>query len=660
MTEAAKTSIFIGVGVLVAVFAFAASREPDEAAPERESITKIEKPGDVASLQVVSFNDTKGEVDDFKVVYQGDRYVISTKNDYPADAAEQLLDAASSVMDIDVINVEESDKSLHAERGLIDPRDPSVGEDTAADTVGTRITMTDGEEKTVADFIFGREVEDRDNVRFVRRAGQDQVYTVELDAAPLSTDFAKWIEKDLLRLDPLDVRAISLLDQSVELQRRGFRVAAILNERARVELKYDPQELEWALDDLVSFDQVDGQAVSMELADDQELDSTKLNGLKNALDDLKIVDVWKKPTGLADERFLEQSDPAALQDLSSKGYYFDPSKREIVSDQGEVRVDMADGVRYVLRFGRIEGSEAKEVEGAAVGTEEQDIRRYLWVVAKENLGIFPRPDLKPLPEKPTAPPEFKKEGASKEEIAVAEGRQKEYERLKAEYDKVEQNNDRKESEYEAKIRGAKKAVAKLNRRFKDWYYVIDNDTYKQIHLGRDDIIKAKEAPADAAASGVPGGLPGIPGSTGNAVQDAINAAKQKLSDALPPGALEAAAKEAETAKEVEATAPDPATDATTEDAAPVQQPAATEESPAPTEKDTSATPPVEESTPATPAPAETAPAKETPAEPAPAETTPVETTPTESTPAETPAEPATPAPQPTEGAPAETPTTPTE
>jgi len=647
MTEAAKTSIFIGVGVLVAVFAFAASREPDEAAPERESITKIEKPGDVASLQVVSFNDTKGEVDDFKVVYQGDRYVISTKNDYPADAAEQLLDAASSVMDIDVINVEESDKSLHAERGLIDPRDPSVGEDTAADTVGTRITMTDGEEKTVADFIFGREVEDRDNVRFVRRAGQDQVYTVELDAAPLSTDFAKWIEKDLLRLDPLDVRAVSLWDYAIERKRNALGIEFVtgVNDRARVDLKYDPQELEWNLEQLLSFDQVEGQAVDMKLGDDQELDNTKLNGLKNALDDLKIVDVWKKPAGLADERFLEQSDPTALRDLASRGFYYNSREGQIISDQGEVRVDMADGVRYILRFGRIEGSEAKEVEGAAAGTEEQDIRRYLWVVAKENLGIFPRPDLKPLPEKPTAPPEFNKEGASKEEIAVAEGRQKEYERLKAEYDKVEQNNDRKESEYEAKIRGAKKAVAKLNQRFKDWYYVIDNDTYKQIHLGRDDIIKAKEAPADAAASGVPGGLPGIPGSTGNAVQDAINAAKQKLSDALPPGALEAAAKEAETAKEVEATAPDPATDATTEDAAPVQQPAATEESAAPTEKDTSATPPVEESTPATPAPAETAPAKETPAEPAPAETTPVETTPTESTPAETPAEPA---PQPTE------------
>ena len=41
----------------------------------------------------------------------------------------------------------------------------------------------------------------------------------------------------------------------------------------------------------------------------------------------------------------------------------------------------------------------------------------------------------------------------------------------------------------------KKAEDKLNElnlRFADWYYVISDDVYKKIHLGRVDVVKQKE------------------------------------------------------------------------------------------------------------------------------------------------------------------------
>ena len=54
----------------------------------------------------------------------------------------------------------------------------------------------------------------------------------------------------------------------------------------------------------------------------------------------------------------------------------------------------------------------------------------------------------------------------------------------------------------------------LNVRFGDWYYVIDNKVYRQIHLGRDDVIKTKEkeesdSDAEAADDAVPG-QPNLP------------------------------------------------------------------------------------------------------------------------------------------------------
>ncbi len=74
-------------------------------------------------------------------------------------------------------------------------------------------------------------------------------------------------------------------------------------------------------------------------------------------------------------------------------------------------------------------------------------------------------------------------------------------------------------------------MSELNARFADWYYIISEDEYKKIHLGRDELIQVKESakkeghgvdafrklqddglkkkPAEAPAMGMPPmGMPG--------------------------------------------------------------------------------------------------------------------------------------------------------
>ena len=46
-------------------------------------------------------------------------------------------------------------------------------------------------------------------------------------------------------------------------------------------------------------------------------------------------------------------------------------------------------------------------------------------------------------------------------------------------------------DFNAKVKAGQEKVKQLNERFADWYYIISDDTYKKIHLGRKDIIKAK-------------------------------------------------------------------------------------------------------------------------------------------------------------------------
>ena len=69
-------------------------------------------------------------------------------------------------------------------------------------------------------------------------------------------------------------------------------------------------------------------------------------------------------------------------------------------------------------------------------------------------------------------------------------------------------------EYQKTIKEGQERVEELNVRFGDWYYVISDKVYKQIHVGRDQLFKVKK-PEDKSADGAPAdtsgaGLPGLP------------------------------------------------------------------------------------------------------------------------------------------------------
>jgi hypothetical protein len=74
---------------------------------------------------------------------------------------------------------------------------------------------------------------------------------------------------------------------------------------------------------------------------------------------------------------------------------------------------------------------------------------------------------------------------------------------------IQKENKRKQEEYDAAMKKAQDKVKDLNDRFADWYFIIPDDVYKKIHLGRADIVKKKDAEGAAKTPGHPGGVPGI-------------------------------------------------------------------------------------------------------------------------------------------------------
>jgi hypothetical protein len=108
--------------------------------------------------------------------------------------------------------------------------------------------------------------------------------------------------------------------------------------------------------------------------------------------------------------------------------------------------------------------------------------------------------------------------------AAAE-KEKEREKIMAERKSIEDENQRKNTEYQELIKKGEEKVKELNLRFGDWYFVVDDSVFKKLRLGRNDVIKKKEPPKTegAAAPGAtnpsppadatPAGLPAIPGAS---------------------------------------------------------------------------------------------------------------------------------------------------
>ena len=288
-----------------------------------------------------------------------------------------------------------------------------------------------------------------------------------------------------------------------------------------------------------------GRWKPVKMAANEELNTAKLDDLVNALDDLKIVDVSRKPKGLSADlkvaaNFASQSD-AAQQSLSDKGFFIAQLEKqvELFSNEGEIRIGDKDGVQYVLRFGDIAGAgrSKKEDKTKGKGKTEKDkkkvtaapgLNRYLFVMAEFNPDLIAKPQLESLPpppkeaekkpaeekkpaqpkkepaakpaekkaeaKKPEAKPNDKKDAAKKPDAEAAKKMEAEKKAAEAERAGIEKENKRRQDEYQQKIADGKKRVAELNARFADWYYVIADDVYRKIHLSRDEIVKKKEPP----------------------------------------------------------------------------------------------------------------------------------------------------------------------
>jgi hypothetical protein len=471
-----------------------------------------------ASLEIVSFNDETATLKPFKVVRSEGVWVLPSHENYPADAKDQLAAAATELIDRPVLDVVSDSPGDHETYGVIEPDPEKVK--VGMTGVGQLVEIRDASGNKLARLIIGKEdkrpagagAASGRTLRFVRRAGQDRVYRVELDTTKFTTKFDDWIEKDLLKISPWDVRRLTLDDSSCTfgVDEASGRPTISLDRKSRAELGYDDKDAAWSLIKLVDFDDKN-QPKDEKLAEGEELASGRLNDLRNALGDLKIIDVVRKPSGLSADLKAEESfagDREAVMSLAQRGF-FAIQKGDLVSSDGETIVGMKDGVEYLLRFGNsatVAGADGPAAGGDAAKEEGVDPAsssgRYLFVSARLNEELLEKPQFDPVPdasaEGDTKEADSTKDGGENKDGAADELKKAEEAEAKAqaaleERRRVEAENRRKQEQFDEQVKAAQKRVRDLNNRFADWYYVVSDKEYDKIHLGRDEMIQKKAA-----------------------------------------------------------------------------------------------------------------------------------------------------------------------
>jgi hypothetical protein len=348
MSETLKTAGFL-VGALALVIA-AGVTEPERRLPSVMSdegqpfYPEFKNTQDVKAIEVVDYDESTATARPLKVEFRRNRWLVATNNDYPIDVGDRLVKTSAALIDLKKDQVKSDAAQDHAKYGVIDPLDQKV---SSLQGRGKRVTLRDDRRAVLADFILGKPVENKPGWRYVRVPGGKRTYAVKTDADP-SARFADWVNAGLLRMPQAQIRKVTISSYSVDT------VNGTLDQGESVVLTQENGQ--W---------KSPGGAIKEDVA----------KGMAAALDGLKIVDARPKPLDLAHDLGSGQMrlSMGTVSALQRYGFLLTQTGRMLGSD-GEMSVEMANGVAYQIRFGDVaaSGTDAAKSGGAD---------RYLFVTA---------------------------------------------------------------------------------------------------------------------------------------------------------------------------------------------------------------------------------------------------------------------------------------
>ena len=489
MTNWMKTALFLAVAVVTAGLALAAGTLTAPAVPQgfervgQEFYPEFADPLAAKSLRVVTYDEGTTIIRPFDVTFSDGRWRISPYG-YPVDAADRLAKTAGSVLGIAREGLASRSEQAWARLGVVDP----LSEDTTKlSGRGTRLTLKDAAGKPLADYIIGKPVDGQPGTFNVRLPQEKETYRAKV-ALDLSTQFADWINSELLDIAAADLRRIELENYTVDEARGEIAVGDTTR------LTRDAAAGQWSMADAPPTEQVK---------------QSEVNALARTLDGLKIIGVRPMPAGLNPDLSIQpdvirtQNDlTRVLGDLVTKGFMpgnSDSGQPRLYGKAGQVTAVTDNGVAYDLYFGdTVSGStydlefgeDAPATDTKTLGKPATDTKtlgkpdaatnrtqgRYLFVAARfvpEALGEAPQPPEGLEPD--TAKPDTAE--ANEQQLAA-----------RAEYEAAK-------TAFEQRNTAAQQTVKDANERFKGWYYVLSTENVQELKLDRAALLEPK--PTDA-------------------------------------------------------------------------------------------------------------------------------------------------------------------
>ena len=394
MNENNKTILFIiAAASCVALAFFTAPEERDPSAQGSkmgQALFESFDPRTATGIEIVEIDEDNMVSKSIEVSQTEAGWLIKRpgKVDYPANADNQVKNVSSLLFDLRILDQAAEGSGEHATLGVLDPSKANPSDAG----IGKMIALKNNTGANLAQLIIGNEVEGLSNTRFVRKPEENSVYRVELqNVNDVTTKFVDWVEKDFLDIDKWNIKQVIFDNYEIKDGKIAPSTKQVLD--------YDNSE--WKL-------------VGTSLSENEELNNEKLDDMKDAFDDLEIIDVERKPEILISSlrkgsEFVDANNIQELQSsansLIQKGfrpvnelgndgkplsYPNGKPKLKVVSQKGEVLVGMKDGVEYVLRFG--ETYRGPEDDENSTGDS-----RYIYAYARLNENLLEQPVLEPVP-----------------------------------------------------------------------------------------------------------------------------------------------------------------------------------------------------------------------------------------------------------------------
>lgn len=421
--------------------------------PETGKLGKPAAPDAIATLRVAEWDAALAEPKVLEVKRSGNDWVIPSHHGYPADANDRVSRAAARYLQLQHGRAVSEDPKDHVRLELVDPLDADPA--ASKEGRGRRVTMTDITGQVVADVIVGKKVDVADSARqdapraplhFVREAGSNVAYTAQLDA-DLSTKFIDYVEPDPLKIKRDDVRALNVADYSVDEVRGAVEL------RSETPMKRAAGSETWETTAAVPADKRLAQAKATEI----------LSGLTG----LRLAGVRPfEPRRLLSRGFFFAA-PGTI-DASSPLVQTQEGTKAVVGNEGRLDVATRDGLRYSLLFGEVALDDAADIEADKAA------------------------DAKPG-EAPAKPGEPAKPDAAKGHnrymvvfVTYDPALDEEAKAAAAEPEKKDDAAAKK-----AKNKSGKERAEKAQQRFLKYYYVISDESFKQLRPVADQLFEAK-------------------------------------------------------------------------------------------------------------------------------------------------------------------------